>query len=201
MIRPEPYRDRTGRHQAATHHATTNGRVGPCPGRDFDCLLRFRQLLRTSSCVGGDSGDMNSTRKMDLPGDSGDSRMRLARLLILLITFGPCPHQWMLLLASASTPVRSASEVASSASRCDDCPECRRPEKSVPPAPPACSCVKLNFIVQASVELPDGQDVAPLFERFPLLLGSAGGNCNLQIRGWPPLAAVALSGGELPLRI
>ena len=76
--------------------------------------------------------------------------MRLTRLLLMLIVFGPCPNEWAFVLRSGDT---AAFRVEQPASRCA-CHE----HKSSPiqePIPVVCSCHDRTYISESRVHAPN----------------------------------------------
>lgn len=79
--------------------------------------------------------------------------MRLTRLLLVLITFGPCPNEWALVLRSGETTACRAEQAERPASKC----ACHK-HKSSPikePVPVVCSCHDRIYISEAPVHAPD----------------------------------------------
>ena len=84
--------------------------------------------------------------------------MRMGRLLLLLITFGPCPHQWMLVLGNGE-PVVSSSEVTSrkvaDRPHCKCCHKPASPPQEQPPIQSACCHRDMSYICEVSVHAPE----------------------------------------------
>ena len=78
--------------------------------------------------------------------------MRFGRLLLLLITFGPCPHQWTLVLGSGDSVEATPAVVERS---CKCCHKPLAPRQEIPPAPVTCCCRDMSYICESTVHAPD----------------------------------------------
>lgn len=80
--------------------------------------------------------------------------MRLTRLLLVLLTFGPCPNEWALVLRSGHVTACRVEQSDRPASKCA-CQKHKSPPTKQSPAPVACSCHDRTYICEAPVHAPD----------------------------------------------
>ena len=80
--------------------------------------------------------------------------MRLTRLLLVLITFGPCPNEWALVLRSDQVTTCRVEREDRPAPKCA-CHKHESPPTKPAPLQVACSCHDRSYISEAPVHAPD----------------------------------------------
>lgn len=87
---------------------------------------------------------------------SGEIAVKIWRVLLVVLTFGPCPHDWAR-IASACTPQVT---VKNDAAQCPKRGCCRhsaeKPDKPADcPSEQKCSCRQLAFITSPAAQVPE----------------------------------------------
>ena len=89
------------------------------------------------------------------------TNMKLWRLLILVATFGPCPHVWADLMATTIAP---GSHPVVDVCPAHDCCHDTAPTKPDAPLEPHCSCNELVYLPAPHAELTDTGSVPAMME-------------------------------------